>query len=439
MIREIGEVVMAEFASRRARDFFAKTYDQAVSDWPSEIEFYRDLALQADARGQAVLELACGTGRVAIRLAQSGATVVGLDHSKSMLQVARQRGRNQENVSWVQDDIRAFDLGQEFGLIILAGHSFQNLLTSDDQVACLRCAYQHLAPGAVLVVHLDNPEADWLSSLVGASGGQFEPAESFVHPETGREIRVQRAWSYEPAEQTAISETTWEELDGSGAVLDRWESGALRFRVVGRFEMEHALARAGFEVEALYGSFARDRFGDDSQEMVFVARARDQVLPSPMISVERLSDASRSWAEQLLRERWGSTLVVSRYRMHQADQLDGFVACVDGQPQGLVTYRIERGQCELVSLDSLAPELGVGTALVEAVANAALAAGCYRVWLITTNDNTQAMHFYQRRGFDMVAVHRYAVRASRELKPGIPETGIDGIPIRHEVELELEV
>ena len=68
---------------------------------------------------------------------------------------------------------------------------------------------------------------------------------------------------------------------------------------------------------------------------------------------------------------------------------------------------------------------------------AAREAGCGRVWLITTNDNLRALRFYQRRGFRLVAVHPDALERSRELKPSIPEIGLDGIPLRDELELEL--
>jgi ribosomal protein S18 acetylase RimI-like enzyme len=80
---------------------------------------------------------------------------------------------------------------------------------------------------------------------------------------------------------------------------------------------------------------------------------------------------------------------------------------------------------------------GVGTALLDAVKNAAGWAGCKRLWLVTTNDNTHALRFYQKRGFHIAAVHRNALLRSRELKPEIPLAGMDGIPIRDEIELEI--
>jgi hypothetical protein len=78
-------------------------------------------------------------------------------------------------------------------------------------------------------------------------------------------------------------------------------------------------------------------------------------------------------------------------------------------------------------------------ALLQAVCDAARKACCNRLWLITTNDNVDALRFYQRFGFSLVALHRDAVRESRRLKPSIPETGKDGIPIRDEIELEMQL
>lgn len=160
-------------------------------------------------------------------------------------------------------------------------------------------------------------------------------------------------------------------------------------------------------------------------------------LAVDLISIEPIDGRYRSWAARLLLEQWGSTIMVTRGKAHNLAALPGFVALIDDEPTGLATYRIAAGECELTSLNSLQPGLGVGRALVEAVRRAAEAAACRRLWLITTNDNTPALRFYQRLGFALVAVHRGAVDASRLIKPEIPAVGLDGIPIRDEIELEL--
>jgi ribosomal protein S18 acetylase RimI-like enzyme len=81
--------------------------------------------------------------------------------------------------------------------------------------------------------------------------------------------------------------------------------------------------------------------------------------------------------------------------------------------------------------------IGVGTALIAAVRTIAVRSKCRRVWVITTNDNLHALRFYQRKGFSLVALHPKALDQSRKLKPEIPLIGLDGIPLRDELELEM--
>ncbi|WP_280769492.1 GNAT family N-acetyltransferase [Paenibacillus sp. PastH-2] len=111
----------------------------------------------------------------------------------------------------------------------------------------------------------------------------------------------------------------------------------------------------------------------------------------------------------------------------------------DGTVRAAVYYYCEGGECEIVSLDSTLENAGIGTRLIELVIDEAVRLGCSRVWLITSNDNTRAIRFYQKRGFDMVAVHRDAITEARKLKPSIPRVGYNGIPVRHEVEFEFRL
>ena len=157
----------------------------------------------------------------------------------------------------------------------------------------------------------------------------------------------------------------------------------------------------------------------------------------PNIVLSSLRTSDRSWVISLLTDRWGEVRVVSRGRLHDASQLPGFVARIEDQVVGLVTYHIDDEACELVTLDSLVGGLGVGTALVQAVAEAAKKDSCRRLWSITTNDNLHAIHFYQKRGFHLVALYPNSLAYSRQLKPSIPVSGIDDIPLRDELEFEL--
>lgn len=152
-----------------------------------------------------------------------------------------------------------------------------------------------------------------------------------------------------------------------------------------------------------------------------------------------MTTSDRPWVVRTLTEHWLSPKSVSRGRVHDADRAPGFLAEHNGRPIGLVTYCIEGDQCEVLTLNSLCEGIGVGAALLEEVAGTARRAGCRRVWLITTNDNLPAIRFYQRRGWRLAAVHPKALEESRRLKPEIPLVGIDGIPLRDEIEFELEL
>jgi len=153
--------------------------------------------------------------------------------------------------------------------------------------------------------------------------------------------------------------------------------------------------------------------------------------------IRPFGDADREWAASFLKERWGSTRMVSRGKLHEVGQPPGFVAVSDGQPTGLLTYRIDGNECEVVMLDAGIKGQGIGSALIAAAKKAAAAAYCKRLCVITTNDNVEALRFFQRRGFTIAAVHPNALEQARKLKPEIPHIGKHGIPLRDEIELEI--
>jgi predicted acetyltransferase len=164
---------------------------------------------------------------------------------------------------------------------------------------------------------------------------------------------------------------------------------------------------------------------------------RERGLNMPDITILPLNTGDREWVSKFIFEYWGSNMVVSRGVIYYPQDLPGFVALNQSEKVGLVTYHITGLSCEIVTINSIQPSLGVGTALIEAVRHMAIKSGCKRLWLITTNDNINALLFYQKRGFVLVAVHRNALELSRKLKPEIPIIGNDGIPLRDEIELEM--
>lgn len=163
----------------------------------------------------------------------------------------------------------------------------------------------------------------------------------------------------------------------------------------------------------------------------FVGRAMNRV------TVREVESTDGSWVSKYIREKWGADRVVSKSRMHYPGKLPGFIAYCDGKPVGLVTYNVEHGECEVVTLNSDMEGHGIGSSLLESVREVAKDDKCRRVWLITTNDNTRALRFYQKAGFRLVALYPNELEKSRALKPEIPLVGRDGIPLRDELELEI--
>jgi ribosomal protein S18 acetylase RimI-like enzyme len=154
------------------------------------------------------------------------------------------------------------------------------------------------------------------------------------------------------------------------------------------------------------------------------------------LHVRHREESDRDEVEAFLAERH-SARVARLGRLEQPLDHPALVAERDGALAGVLTFVLGEGDCEILTLHAAKRFGGTGTALVEAVEALATEAGCQRLWLITTNDNVDALRFYQRRGFRLAALHRGAVDRSREqLKPEIPRVGDHGIDLRDELELD---
>ncbi len=153
------------------------------------------------------------------------------------------------------------------------------------------------------------------------------------------------------------------------------------------------------------------------------------------MQVSTLSSSDRTWVRDRTELLFGGEQVVSRDVVHQPAELPGFIAMEGSERVGLATYKITGDTCELVTLDALCQYCGVGTALLEAVEQAARDEGCSCMWLITTNDNLDGLRFFQRRGYRISAVRVDGMAAIRELKPGVPLVGSYGIPVNDEIEM----
>ena len=218
-----------------------------------DLGYFRRLAAE---HGGPILEIGCGTGRVAGALAADGFEVVGIDRSEAMLRLARERRAKlgpevAERLSFAQGDMTSFDLGRRFALIVAPSRVFQFALTSDAQRAALRAFRGHLQPSGRLVLDLFDP----LLEYVGPGVPFPTRTGELLHPKTGNRVVWEIAGREpDPARQLVTSDWTAREIGPSGEVL-RDETERLTLRWTTRSEMRLLFELEGLEVVAEYGDF----------------------------------------------------------------------------------------------------------------------------------------------------------------------------------------
>ena len=242
-----------------ADSFSTEIYDaRAASIIPGspvegDIDFYRRLAGET---GGPVLDVGCGTGRVAVPLAADGHEVLGIDVSAPMLRLAEQQREALPDevaarLSFHQADVTTLDLGRDFPLIVAPSRVFQFMLTSEAQRQALAALRSHLRPNGRLVLDLFDPLLDRVvpSAEVAARGGEL------VHPTTGNRVTWEvTAWNPDPARQLIVEDWAAHEVDASGGIL-RSDTERLTLRWSLRSEMRLLFELADLEVVADYGDF----------------------------------------------------------------------------------------------------------------------------------------------------------------------------------------
>ena len=249
-------------------DAWADVYDSVYSYIKEDIPFYLDAAREA--RGP-VLELGCGTGRVAIPIAQAGIEVVGLDSSGAMLDVARRKARDlgpgADKLTLLNADMRDFSLDRTFPLVIIPFRGFLSLLTVEDQTRALLNVKRHLAPGARLIFNIFVPDLDMLVQ----EGDVPYHFRDVTDSDTGQRHVLWHQSEYDNHYQIIDARIIAEEIDESGTMTRRFYRD-FRLRYAYRWEMHHLLEKCGFEVIDLYGDFDRSPFDETGTEMVWVCK-----------------------------------------------------------------------------------------------------------------------------------------------------------------------
>jgi ribosomal protein S18 acetylase RimI-like enzyme len=155
--------------------------------------------------------------------------------------------------------------------------------------------------------------------------------------------------------------------------------------------------------------------------------------------IRPLLPADRNWVRLKTISEWGAEVVIAHGKSYFPADLPGFCAEQDDKILGLLTYRIHARSCEVITINSWCSRLGIGSALIAAARQVAEIHGCRRLFLVTTNNNLNALRFYQKHGFVISAVRLNAITKSRSIKPQIPLHDEEGLPIRDEIELELKL
>lgn len=155
------------------------------------------------------------------------------------------------------------------------------------------------------------------------------------------------------------------------------------------------------------------------------------------ITIRPTTPDDNEWLQCKVSDELGGFPVITPGDIYQPEDLSGIIAVGNDQRIGLLNYVVRNRACEIVTLASLHSGMGIGTALIDEAITIARQHNCERLWLVTTNDNLNALGFYQTRGFRLTAIHRNAMDRVRQLKPDVPRIGLAGIPLRDMIELEM--
>jgi len=257
-------------------DLFADIYDEEYKDYHAsvgDIEFYKSFSRSVTTP---ILDLCCGTGRIAIELAQAGSQVVGIDISSGMLSKAKAKTQalpedDQKRLTFICADIRDYKLEMRFDFAYIGFRSFMLLLDVQDQEDALRNIISHLNPGGILVVSLFVPKIEKLTVYKTTSPEDCRYFGEFNHP-NGRDriLEYEQKWCDE-YRQVAVHKLRHVTVDEHGKELEtRYRPLVIRW--THRFEFQHLARLCGFDIEKIYGDYFFKPFDQDSKEMIWVLK-----------------------------------------------------------------------------------------------------------------------------------------------------------------------
>jgi SAM-dependent methyltransferase len=239
---------------------FAPLYDYFQKGVSGDVEFYLDYF--ENFKGK-ILEIGAGTGRITIPLLKQGLNITALDIAPKMLEILKAKA-DKENLSvkTVCADMRKFKLAEKFDAVIITFRTFQHMYSVKDQLNALKTIRGHLKPSGILIFDVYNPSLKYIAK----GDWQWHKDEIIKLPGVKGRVRVDYRNRYDMAEQMMYQEFRFSYPDGRKQIIP------LQMRFFFRFEIEHLLHLAGFEIKNLYGDFKRNKFKSNSTEMVWIAR-----------------------------------------------------------------------------------------------------------------------------------------------------------------------
>lgn len=255
--------------------YHAEFYDVAsAGSFRGDIDWYRRLARES---GGPVLELGAGTGRIAIPIAHDGVAICALDADRGMLDALREKIARlpideQHRLAVTEGDMRSFQLESRFALVTIPFRAFLHNLTTEDQLACLRCAYEHLLPGGRLAFNVFHPSLEVMAAHTGALAGVWRWTDSHPLDDGGLLVRSE-ATRYDSVRRRVHSQHRYEHFAADGT-LARTFLQPLELAYLYPPDIQHLLVRAGFETIEIAGGFDGRPFQSDTDELVVTAERK---------------------------------------------------------------------------------------------------------------------------------------------------------------------
>jgi SAM-dependent methyltransferase len=249
----------------------AELYEYEYRRRRDDVNYYAACASGELAPESHILELCCGSGRVTRKLLRSGFHVTGIDMSEAMLErardgVTRLPKRFRDNAEFHRGDMKDFQLGRRFPLVVMAFNSFEHLYTRQDVERCLRCVRDHLEPGGLFAFDVQLPHLAW---LIKDSNKRWARTK-FRHPVTKQLLAYSTNHDYDPVTQTALIRLFYQPL-GDGPIKQT-ETVYLSQRKFFPAELQALLHYSGFEVIRHYGDFAGDKLDEFAESQVLLCR-----------------------------------------------------------------------------------------------------------------------------------------------------------------------